>query len=224
MRFACCESLGLLRLIGLAALLAYGAPLHAEEQCSPANSLGVVTCVAGLAHESVVEIATAQEGRFWCWAASISMIFAHYGYKLPQTQVVASAPKISAEFPAASGEVISGLLSKAWVAQDGKQFESVAITADRNAKRYQLTNKEVIAELSRGRPLLVGTQSHAMVLVALHFQRSARGTLRIDGGTVIDPTPGVGIRSLTAAEMRPTYLAAVRIRKEAPPVQTSSGT
>lgn len=218
MRFAYFEPLGLLRLVGLVALLAHGAPLHAEEQCSRANSYGVVTCIAGLEHGSVVEIAAVQEGRFWCWAASISMIFAHYGYQLPQTQVVASAPRIAGEFPAASGEVISRLLSKAWVAQDGKEFESVAITTDRYAKRYELTNKEVIAELSQGRPLLVGTQGHAMVLVTLHFQRSAQGTLRIDGGTVIDPTPGVGIRSLTASEMRPTYIAAVRIRKESSPL------
>ena len=49
------------------------------------------------------------------------------------------------------------------------------------------------------------------VLVGLRFERSACGTLRITGGTVIDPLPGMGIRPMLRAEMRPTYVAAVQV-------------
>jgi hypothetical protein len=35
--------------------------------------------------------------------------------------------------------------------------------------------------------------------------------VRILGGTVIDPRPGVGVRALTIGEMKPTYVAAVQV-------------
>lgn len=211
------------RLVWAAALLVVGPLLHAEELCSRLNADGVVTCQAGLEHGRIEEIVAVQEGPSWCWAASISMIFRHYGYKLPQSQlVVAGASRVSSTLPA-SGEMISWLLSRRWVAQGGKEFESVVSASDNYANRYEITNEEVIAELSRGHPLLLGAHGHAMVLVAMQFQRSARGALRIVGGIVIDPTPGVGIRNLTASEMRPTYVAAIRIRKESLPAWASSG-
>ena len=203
------------RALGLCALLAQGVPSLAAEKCSEPNADGVRNCEVSLEHASVVQMAAAQEKARWCWAASIAMIFSHYGYKLTQGEIVASKPAAAAANPmaAASGETITQLLSRAWVTQDNMAFQSSALAADRNANRFELTNEAALAELSEGRPLLVGARGHAMVLVGLHFQRTARGTVRIDGGTVIDPTPGTGIRSLAAAEMRPTYVAAVRVRR-----------
>jgi hypothetical protein len=50
-----------------------------------------------------------------------------------------------------------------------------------------------------------------VVLVELKYEKSERGNVRILGGTVIDPRPGVGVRALTTGEMKPTYVAAVQV-------------
>jgi hypothetical protein len=50
-----------------------------------------------------------------------------------------------------------------------------------------------------------------MVLVHANYERRAHGEVVITGGTVIDPLPGKGVRSLARAEMGLTYVAAVQV-------------
>jgi hypothetical protein len=207
-------NLTLVRALGLSALLAQGMPSLAAERCSEPNADGVRSCEVSLEHASIAQMAVPQEQALWCWAASIAMIYAHYGYRITQGEIVAiRAPMAHEQSAGASGETITQLLSRAWVTRDNTTFESSAVAADRNANRFELTNEAALEELAQGRPLLVGANGHAMVLVALHFQRTAQGRVRIDGGTVIDPEPGTGVRRLTASEMTPTYIAAVRVRR-----------
>ncbi len=200
----------LCRGLALCALLAHGVSSLAEQTCGPAGD--VSSCYAGLTQANVRRMVTVQERPLWCWAASISMIFAHYGYKVAQSEIVKDSYGVADDLPAASGEAITRSLSSAWTTKEEKAFQASALASDRQANRFDVTNEMVLSELAEGRPLLIGAQGHAIVLVGLRFQRSARGGVRIVGGTVIDPAPGQEIRDIAPSEMRPAYVAAVHVR------------
>jgi hypothetical protein len=194
-------------------------PAQADEQCGAPDSFGARQCSSGLSADKVRQMAVAQEQPNWCWAASISMIFAHHGYRVPQQEIVKGAFGVATALPAPSGETMTNVLSVAWIDQDAKPFRPSALASDAFAKRYQVSNDQVLAELAAGRPLLIGASRHAVVLVGLEFQRLAGGAVRITSGTVIDPQPGRGIRPMLTAELRPTYVAAVRVAAAGNPVR-----
>lgn len=198
--------------LAAAALAALALPSQAEEICGTPNSEGVSICSAGLPADSVSQLAVVQEQPQWCWAASISMIFAHHGYAVRQEEIVKDGYGDVVDRPAPSGEAMTKALSRAWVDGKARPFHGVAVTTDAFARQFQVSEHKVLAELADGRPLLLGALRHAVVLVELKYEKSQRGNVRIIGGTVIDPVPGQGVRALLVGEMKPTYLAAVEVR------------
>lgn len=186
-------------------------PAHAEEHCAAADAWGTRECRSGLAADSVRQMAVVQQQPQWCWAASIAMIFAHHGYRVQQDEIVKDGYGIAADRPAPSGQAMTNALSKGWIDQDDRAFQTHALASDAFAGRFQVSNDQVLAELAANRPLLIGVLGHAVVLVEMQYQRLASGAVRMIGGTVVDPQPGRGIRPLLTAEMRPTYVAAVRV-------------
>ncbi len=189
-----------------------GLPALAEEKCGAPDSNGVAVCRAGLPVDRLHQLAVVQEQPQWCWAASISMIFAHHGYTVRQEDIVKGGYGVAVDLPAPSGQAMTNALTRAWVDEHDRAFQGKALASDALSKQYQVSNAKVLAELAAGRPLLLGAMSHAVVLVGLKFERSASGAIRIIGGTVIDPRPvDGGIRPLLRAEMRPTYVAAVQV-------------
>lgn len=187
-------------------------PSQAEAVCDAPNADGVSICSAGLPADSLQQLAVVQEQPQWCWAASISMIFAHHGYAVRQEEIVKDGHGgVAANLPAPSGQAMTRALSRAWVDGNHKPFKGQAVATDAFARQFQVSDHKVLAELADGRPLLLGAMGHAVVLVALKYEKSERGNVRIIAGTVIDPRPGIGIRPLLAGEMRPTYVAAVQV-------------
>jgi hypothetical protein len=193
------------------ALMVGVAPAQAEESCSTPDDNGVSQCHAGLPAESLPQLAVVQEQPQWCWAAAISMIFAHHGYQVRQQEIVRDGYGVVANFPAPSGQAMTNAMSKAWTDQHAQLFQAKAYVSDALSHQSEVSNNTVISELGAGRPLLIGAQGHAVVLVGLRFERSAKGNVRILGGTVIDPQPGTGVRPMHPAEMHPTYVAAVQV-------------
>ncbi|MDP1586450.1 MAG: papain-like cysteine protease family protein, partial [Prosthecobacter sp.] len=165
-------------------LAALTLPVQAEEKCSARDSHGVSVCEAGLPAAAVRQLAVVQEQSQWCWAASIQMIFAHHGFKVPQQEIVKDGYGLVTNKPAPSGEAMTRALSRPWIDQDDKPFLGRALASDALASRFQVSNQKVIAELVAGRPLLMGAIGHAVVLVNLRYERTERGSMRILGGTV----------------------------------------
>lgn len=208
----CRSSLPNLRsVLAVCTLAALALPSQAEEVCGTPNTHGVSICSAGLPAESVQQLAVVQEQPQWCWAASISMIFAHHGYAVRQEDIVKDGYGTAVNLPAPSGQAMTKALSRAWVDDNDKPFQGQAVATDAFARQFQVSERKVLAELADGRPLLLGALRHAVVLVGLKYERSQRGNVRIIGGTVIDPQPGKGIRPLLHGEMKPTYVAAVQV-------------
>lgn len=189
--------------------------LHASEICSAPDASGVRSCKAGLSTEQVQTIRVAQEKPQWCWAASIAMVFAHYGYKVPQEGIVRQHFGDATD-KAVSGRDITSLLEAPWTDGRGRPFAANASVADAPDKRPAPAHEIMVSELTAQRPLLIGVSEHAMVLVRVEYERVAgQSGVRITGGTVIDPMPGRGLRRLMPHEARPSYVAAVRVSNPA---------
>ena len=197
--------------LAVSALAALAFPSQAQEVCGTPNLYGVSICSAGLPSESVQQLAVVQEQPQWCWAASISMIFAHHGYAVRQEEIVKEGHGEVVDLPAPSGQAMTKALSRAWVDGKARTFQGQVAASDTYAREFQVSEHKVLAELADGRPLLIGAMNHAVVLVGLRYEKSERGNVRILGGTVIDPRPGVGVRPLMGGEMKPTYVAAVEM-------------
>ncbi len=185
---------------------------QAAELCNVPDVKGNIACTAGMSEQRISEITIFQERSQWCWAASMSMIFAHYGYRVPQEYIVKDVHGRVEDVNAPSGEAMTSALRRRW--RDQLRNEEFAVntrTGDIAANRYEITNAHIADELTSGRPLLIGTKGHAMVLVKASYERRANGDIIITGGTVIDPMPDKGVRKLARGEMALSYVAAVEV-------------
>ena len=206
-------------LVRAAALIALAvAPaVHASEVCGTPDSNGTITCKAGLSAAQVQTILVAQEKSQWCWAASLAMVFAHYGHDVPQEGIVRQHFGDAVD-RAVSGNDITSLLEGPWRDGKGRPFATNAVVAQSPDKRPGPAHQIMVSELARQHPLVIGVSGHAMVLVRVEYERLPTGVIRITGGTVIDPVPGRGLRRLLANEARPNYVAAVRVSEPGTPL------
>jgi len=178
--------------------------------------VGSQLCYAGLDTLDIEEQfaensdGTLQRRSQWCWAAAISMMFAYYGYRVPQEHIVQRILGIPIDRPG-QGFQISQALSASWRDARERRFRSHCRVFDMQSGRAELDNATIITELRSERPLIYGAQGHATLLTAVRYVRHPNGMFAINGGIVRDPWPGRGRRELSWAELRPMYVAAVRI-------------
>lgn len=170
----------------------------------------------------------------WCWAASISMVFAHAGYSVEQARIVTEAYGAPENIPALAGIVMAQSLNRNWQDDFGQEFSSrVTGLYDSDAGIYGITNQKIVQELDAGRPLVLGARTHAMVLTAVQYYDTPFGPQVVSAG-VFDPWPSVGPRGLDMDEMTARelggsmrFLASVDIRAingtTSPPPEESGG-
>lgn len=203
---------GIVVMSALCVLAAWANPAAAGESCNAPDAKGNVACSAGLDEPRIRDIAITQDKSQWCWAASISMIFASHGFRLPQDAIVKDITGKLEDVNAPSGEAMTNALRRKWRSpQDQHEVAASARVGDIAANRYEISNAAIADELIGGRPLLIGTRGHAMVLVKASYERRTNGDVVITGGTVIDPLPGKGVRKLGRGEMVLSYVASVQV-------------
>jgi hypothetical protein len=155
----------------------------------------------------------------WCWAASISMIFASHGHRVAQELIVRRT--FGAQICVSSGNTssIANDLSQTWVNSQGRQFDSTISAAyDYWNGINNLDNSLIVEQLTNDKPLLYCNEHHAMVLVSVDYYDTPYGTNIVSAG-VLDPWPdGPGYHRLTSREIFPahnsgqlTFLAAVEV-------------
>ncbi|MGH8176851.1 MAG: papain-like cysteine protease family protein [Steroidobacter sp.] len=141
----------------------------------------------------------------WCWAAAISMVYAFAGHPVAQSRIVAEAYGAPVNIPA-PGMIMARQLNRTWVDDDGQSFVSqVSGLYDADAGVLAITDAQIISELDRNRPLIIGAGSHAMVLTAIQYYNTISGPVVVGAG-VFDPWPGVGARGLRQDEIVPMHL------------------
>lgn len=161
--------------------------------------------------------AAAQANTLWCWAASISMIFAYHGHEVPQQQIVQTAFGGSVNLPGQPHQIVQ-LLNRQWQDAQGKTFSSRidGIFGPMFGFGGALSNADIVNALQQNRPLLYCNMSHAMMLVQVNYLPTPP-VPNIQAALVVDPWPGLGVRQLNQPELYPapmgqaTLLAAVSI-------------
>ena len=176
----------------------------AAYRCGPPNMNGVMPCNAGIPSEIAAVIAEdPQYASQWCWAASMEMVFDYYGYDVPQAQIVSEVYGRTVNLPAVDSTIIQAL-SRPWVDRAGRAFDcrcDVLLSAQHGFSRRDLKQKAT-TYLAEGRPLIIGTIGHAMLLTGVNYWTTTYDANAGDvtAASVRDPWPGRGKRVLSAQE------------------------
>jgi hypothetical protein len=122
------------------------------------------------------------------------MAFKEYGYNVSQGRIVKETYGLIANVPAVTGYAITKNLQRDWVDDSGVPF-SVRVEGlyDFDAGIVGITDADIVQALNNERPIIMGTSSHAVLLVAVAYVPSPQG-IRIVNAGVADPWPGVGLR------------------------------
>lgn len=148
-----------------------------------------------------------QQCPLWCWAASITMIFANLGHVINQKQIVERVFGGLVCEPAETGLTMAVALSDKWTDVLGLPFQSRVVAAyDETARVNRISNTFIVDELRNNRALLYANRDHAMVMTAVEFIDTPKGPNIYRVG-VLDPYPtNKSFRSLTPLEMVPAYI------------------
>ncbi len=164
-------------------------------------------CVAGVpSHLMAPATRIAQVCENCCWAATISYVWARYGFHVSQASLVEELFGRLVDRPARTKEMLE-LLNADWIDETGRRFAS-------RAYEVPLDFHVLKAELDAGRPVLVGVRGapvgHAMLVTRFVWRERQifywDGTVRTEhvlvGVLVRDPSPGAGRRELTRLEWK----------------------
>jgi len=198
-------------LLSILSLLLLLSPFAARAQspCSLPDG-GAGPCRVEIAAPVVARMLQQQQRPRWCWAAAISMVFAGYGYPVAQSDIVERmyGQAVDAGVPT---HILPAVIEREWVSDDGLALKaSTRYQAAAPGATVPASITLMISSLRAGQPLILSAHGHAVVVVGIAYERQGQA-MRITGGTVIDPTPGVGLRPLQAQELGVALLASVAV-------------
>lgn len=206
------------RAAALAVLPALDACCELTDTCpSPVDPVTGRYQTVSVAMEPLAQAIQPQQCELWCWAASISMIFAYHGYTVPQAQIVQQTYGAVVCLPSGNTFTIGSDLSRPWIDTRGRRFQSrVTAAFDPLNGIANLSNAQIIDELRGNRPLLYCNRTHAEVLYKATYSSDYAD---ISDAWVVDPwPPNQRLHPLTFAERIPlprggdfTFLAAVSV-------------
>lgn len=188
--------------------------LLADQQCSPIVVQPVPTpfgfqphrmqqCTAGMLSISVVQ--AYQEMDEWCWAASISMVFAFYGHPVDQKRIVSETWGSIQNMPAENGTILQDL-NRSWKDERGVPFRSMGDMLSVNVET-------AVQDLQAGHPLIIGALGHATVLTALTSNIDlSTGQWGVVAATVRDPWPTNGGKRILSPQEWTNIQFAARVR------------
>lgn len=180
---------------------------RADTTCQPDPYYGTV-CVAQVRFDRFyLQAYQAQQQDEWCWAASISMIWAYYGYQISQQEIVSSVYGAVVDWPAQTTSQLLGVLNGTRVDDTGAKFVSrVSGLYDATTGIDTVSYANLGAALNNNQPIMIGMLNgggggHAVVLTAIQYYQIPGEGVDPTGGNIIaagifDPWPGNGARTL----------------------------
>lgn len=146
-----------------------------------------------------------QQQSQWCWAACISMLFAHQRRPVQQHRIVSAVYGGPVNMPSLDGMTIARSLNRPWVDDTGRPFQAqLGAVYDAYAGVNAISDRQVIDHLRRGVPLVLGARGHAVILTSVDYIRTPMGP-RVIAATAFDPWPGRGHRRLSPDEITPPW-------------------
>lgn len=192
--------------LGLLANPGFAMPSTRATECAETGR----PCSVELGSEAVNSMRRTQEDPNWCWAAVIAMILSHRGVLMRQGEIVQTVYGMGEAINVgASPATLTAALGRTWIDSQGNAAHLRAAVAGPGSA-HRLTASTIVSALAQGYPVVFGVDAHVMLLVQVSFVQNAGASQpRIVGGTVLDPTPGQGLRPLRRSEMWPNYVAIV---------------
>ncbi len=165
----------------------------ADLRCTqPTPPYWIQQCEVGLPSWQAGMVYAPQRMSQWCWAACIHMVFAHYGHRVPMAEIVRQAWGRVIDMPGHPAQIL-GSVNRPWRDQRGRAFRAFGDV-------YSANFVTAARDLADGRPLIIGSLGHAMVLTAMTYDRLPNGSGRPLRLIVRDPWPGRGRRPLAPRE------------------------
>ena len=147
---------------------------------------------------------SSQKASNWCWAATISNLFAHYGHGVSQSRIVTEAYGAPVNMTGGDYSNLARLLNRPWVDDSGGGFNSKLVAAlDVPNGVTAISNDQIRDALARNRPLVIGTTSHAMLAIGMTYTEIGGSVVNVSQVQVFDPWPGVGFRNARMEEVTP---------------------
>jgi hypothetical protein len=131
------------------------------------------------------------------------MVFSFYGHPVSQSRIVQETYGGIVNMPAL-GLVMAQALNRSWTDDRNAAFSShVTGDFDPQAGISTLDNSQLIGQLDRDHPFVIGSNGHAMVVTSMRYLETPFG-LSIEAVGVFDPWPfSPGARILSAFEATP---------------------
>lgn len=195
------------------------APVHANTVCSaPDPATGAQECISSVNLQKFAQTAyETQQATEWCWAASISMIWAFYGHPVAQTEIVTGTFGQLLNQGGQPWQIFQALNGDR-VGDNGVPFVSTVTGLYDALSGYDnISYTDIGGSLDQNRPVLIGTQNpdgsgaHATVLSSLEYLVPYGYPIEVfpDGSNIVNavvfdpwPTSG-GIHSIPWPQFRP---------------------
>jgi hypothetical protein len=140
----------------------------------------------------------------WCWAATISNLFAYHGHPVSQAEIVSTVYGAPGDWASGQYSNMAALLNRQWFDDNGQPFTAqLTGVFDVNAGIDTLTNDDIASALQSNNPLVMATTQHAMLVIGLQYCGSGTQVQSVENVGVFDPWPGEGLRDLTQTEATP---------------------
>lgn len=191
------RTFALRRLISLRAALIVAAMVIGSALLPTGKAAGPIQLPNGwlrvfISRRPVVPVAQATP--VWCWAASLSALFAYYGHPVSQQTIAYRyfPPGVVTPGPPI---VLMNALNTTWTDDNGQKFQVQSAITNRfpvpptgMTGPFQVSNQDILNALQAEKPVFYADLTHAMVLVQADYVYSpfAVGPQVMAGGA-IDP-------------------------------------
>lgn len=214
-----------------AAALAHAPVARAATRCAAADAQGSQQCTSGLELGKMETVR--QRCRDWCWAACIQAVFSLQRRETAQEWAVEKIfgnTKCQVDDKRANADQIIRAIDGEWIDQYGFKFRAGAqalpdaalivstsvpgqggsLATDTATQMFFNDGaKQLVSELDRGNPLIIGAVGHATVLTAASYVKDRSGHIRLTELIVRDPWgDSQNRRRLTANEVRGAFFVA----------------
>lgn len=193
---------------GAAAYVAAGPRTAEAYRDCQADNFGRPYCHVGIQSQDFRFVRADQRMMFWCWAATLQMIFDWHGYSISQDRIVAQTFGAVVNLPADPFVLINSV-NRQYIDNFGDPFSVDSLVYSVDFGVAQIDNRDLVASLSAERPMVYCNNSHMMVLIGAGYWDV--GFPQVFSAWVADPWPGAqfapdmgpGFRDLSQAEMVP---------------------
>jgi hypothetical protein len=207
-----------------AAALVYAPVARAVTRCTAPDARGYRQCVTAI--ERVKMETARQRCNDWCWAACIQAVFSLQGRETAQewaVEKIFGSSKCQPDGPGGTVDQVVRAINGEWIDQYGFKFQAdaqalpnVALIVSTGAPGpggswatdtatrmfFDDGAKQLVSELDRGNPLIIGAVGHATVLTAATYIKDSSGYIRLTELIVRDPWgDSPNLRKLTAEEV-----------------------